>query len=458
MTIRFCALALTALVSQLVSAQDTGIPALLLDDSLLKQQMLDITLKKKDKALASVGKQYAKDYRDIYNRQFGTITETWKSSRPVTEPRAHQFLQSVMGKITTGNEELRNTDARVVFTRDWWPNAVSMGDGTILVNAGLVTGLDNEAELAFVICHELAHYYLEHTTKSIAKLVATQNSEEFKAELKRLSKEQYRVNAQYNDLLKTISFDSRRHSREHETEADQLAFRFMKNSGYDCNAMRTCLEKLDHIDDSLLAARVPVNSVFNFTGYPFNNRWVREESSIFSGMKQETSLKTQAERDSLKTHPACEHRIAMLADSIRAVSPAGNGFQVDETYFARLKCQFALEIMEQCYTNENLGLNLYFAITRLNANADDPMAVYNISRALNDLYTLQRDHKMGKYIDSEDRSNPKDYNQLLRMFSRIKLDELGELAWFFARQHEPFMKQYPGYNELVQAAKANRGK
>ena len=438
------------------SAQDVTAYRFLQDDSLLKQQYLSTSLKKKEQLFAALGKEYARDYKEIYQRQFTGITEIWSSNRPVTEARAHQYLQSIVGRIIAGNPELKGNDARVVFSRDWWPNAVSMGDGTILINAGLVTGLDNEAEMAFVICHELAHYYLEHTPKSISKWVKLQNSEEFKAEIKRLSKEEYRVNQQLNALLKGISFDTRRHSRENENEADRFAFHFLKNSGYDCEAVNTCLDKLDKIDDKLFISPVNLESVFNFTSYPFNKKWIREETAIFSAMKPADAELSPEQKDSLKTHPDCTHRKAMLADSISTARGRGVNFLVDSAYLVVLKHEFTLEIMEQSYRDENLGRNLYFAITYLNTHPDDPLAVYSIARALNDLYLVQRDHKLGFTIDSENRSNPAEYNKLLRMLSKIRLNELSELAWHFARQNEPFMKTYPGYADLVNTALNNR--
>ena len=124
----------------------------------------------------------------------------WQSDRSVTAPEAHGYLQSIVQKIISVNAELAKTDARVVFSRDWWPNAYSMGDGTIAINAGLMVFLHNEAELVFIVSHELAHYYLDHTNKSIKQYVEKVNSEEFQNELKRLAKTEYGVNKQLEEL------------------------------------------------------------------------------------------------------------------------------------------------------------------------------------------------------------------------------------------------------------------
>ena len=180
-----------------------------------------------------IDKKNAWDYKKIYEDHFTEIGKLWKSDRSVTAPAAHSYLQSVVQKIISSNAELKKTDARIVFSRDWWPNAYSMGEGTIAINAGLMVFLDNEAELVFVLCHELAHYYLDHTTKAIKKYVETVNSEAFQQELKRLAKTEFGVNKQLEELSKSFAFSSRRHNRENEAAADRLAFSFMKKTGYD---------------------------------------------------------------------------------------------------------------------------------------------------------------------------------------------------------------------------------
>ena len=124
------------------------------------------------------------------------------------------------------NSNISTSQLRVVITRDWWPNAYSLGDGSLAINAGLLVFLENEAQLAFVLCHELAHFQLAHTSRSIREYVETINSESYQAELKRLSKETYRVNEQLEKLAKKFVFHTRRHRRDHEAEADRQALQF----------------------------------------------------------------------------------------------------------------------------------------------------------------------------------------------------------------------------------------
>ncbi len=373
-----------------------------------------------------------------------------KSSRSVTEKETHEYLQSIAQKIIAANPELNKLELRVVFTRDWWPNAASMGDGTIAFNAGLLIYLHDEAEMAFVLSHELAHYYLDHSNTAIKKYVETINSETFKAEIKKLSKEEFMVNEKMEKLAKTMIFDSRRHSRDKEAEADRYAYRFLKNTGYDCNAIKTCLELLDKVDDSLFHPSLDLTTVLNFSGYPFKKKWIQKESAIFSQLSKDDSPLTQKEKDSLKTHPDCSNRILLLQDSLKATA-GGKRFIVNEELFRRLQKEFPVEIMEQNYRQGRLDRNLYYSLLSLQQQPT-PVAIYSVARCLNRIYDEQKRHALGTKVGKEDRTMPEDYKLMLRMLDRLRLDEIAALNINFCKKYHDQMTSYSGFAEEMRKA------
>ncbi len=419
------------------------------DDTILRKSYYEQSLKKETALLNSLGKEYQSDYKKIYEDRFKEVSSLWQSTRTITAPDVNEYLQLLLKKIITANEYLKGIDARVVFTRDWWPNAYSMGDGTIAINAGLLIYLSNEAELAFILCHELSHYYLNHSGKSIKKYIETLHSDEFQKELKRLSKEQYRVNQQLEKLAKSMVFDSRLHSRNNEAEADLQAFNFMKKTGYDCNAIITSLQLLDKVDDSSLYKPLELEQIFNFNEYPFKKKWIQKESAIFSQLDENDSPLSQKEKDSLKTHPDCSKRILGLIDSVQGIKSIGKKFLVDENFFNELKKDFFIEMAEQCYRVDNLSRNLYYCLLLLQENENIPVAVYSVARCLNQLYENQKKHKLGLMIDSENKTYSSDYNLLLRMLSRLRLDEITSLNYHFCKQYYEQVKGYAGFRDEI---------
>jgi hypothetical protein len=314
--------------------------------------------------------------------------------------------------------------------------------------------LENEAELVFIVCHELAHYYLDHTAKGIKKYVETVNSDAFQQELKRLAKTEYGANRQLEELSKSFAFGTRRHSRENEAAADRMAFSFMKKTGYDCNAIKTGLELLDKVDDSLLFKPLALQQVFQFNEYPFKKKWVQKESAIFSQLNENDSPLSGKERDSLKTHPDCNKRIALLSDSLESVAGTGEKFLVDEKIFNQLKKDFFIEMTEQCYRDKNLSRNLYYSLLLLQSEQYTPVAVYSVTRCLNQVYDYQKNHQLGTKIDTENKAFPEEYNLLLRMLGRLRLEEIASLNYHFCKKYEPAMQGYADFDKELKKAQS----
>ena len=423
------------------------------DDTVLRRTYYEQALQNKKTLIGSLGATHKKDYQEIYECRFETVAELLQSTRPVTDKEANDYLQSVLKKIIEVNPELKSKEIRLLFSRDWWPNAYSIGEGTLVVNAGLMIYLNNEAELAFVLCHELAHYFLDHSNSAIKKHIETVNSDAFKKEIKRLQKEEYRVNQQLEALLKPIIMSSRSHRREHEAEADRHAFMFMKKTGYDCNAINSCLTMLGHVDDTSSFKPLDVQQALNFTEYPFKKRWIQKESVLFSELKEDDSPLTKREKDSMQTHPDCDKRIGLLKDSIAQLTVTGQHYLISAETFNRLKKDFYVEIAEQEYRNKNLSRNLYYSLLMLQQEEYIPYALFSIARSLNTMYEGQKDHRLGAMTEGENRGYKQDYNLLLRMLSRLKLDEMASLSYQFCKQYKELMNRYIGFEEEYNKAK-----
>jgi hypothetical protein len=230
----------------------------------------------------------------------------------------------------------------------------------------------------------------------------------------------------------------------------------MKRTGYDCGAIQTCLELLDRVDDSLLHRPLVLEPQFTFADFPFKKKWIQQESAIFSQLDESSPL-TAKEKDSLKTHPDCIKRIGLLADSLLAVS-AGKKFLVDETLFRQLKKDFFIEMTEQCWRDKNLSRNLYYSLLLLQEGEYTPFAVYSVARCLNQVFDNQKNHRLGLTVDTESKSYPEDYNLLLRLLNRVKLDEIPELNYRFCIRYRAQMQGYAGFEEEVNKAQKQRSR
>ena len=97
------------------------------DDTVLKRVYYEQALQNKNKLTGSLGSNYKKDYQEIYEARFKEVAGLLQSNRSVTDPVAHNYLQSILKKILDANPELKSKDTRLLFSRDWWPNAFQHG-------------------------------------------------------------------------------------------------------------------------------------------------------------------------------------------------------------------------------------------------------------------------------------------------------------------------------------------
>lgn len=121
-------------------------------------------------------------------------------------------------------------------------NAFALPGGPVFVNTGLIKAADNEAQLAGVLAHEIAHVKLRHAT-----------SEASKAELLQLPAAvagavigQGSAAGQLGEagLGLGLNMIVLRYSREAESEADALGARIMSEAGYNPIEMARFFEKL----------------------------------------------------------------------------------------------------------------------------------------------------------------------------------------------------------------------
>jgi hypothetical protein len=435
----------------LLSAQQNPFYNFQTDDTILKKNWVQSVRIVKTCWLSKVTPSLKKDYEEIYKTHFDQIEKTISSKSPITAKEPHQYLQQVLGKIIKANPVLKADELRLFFTRDWWPNAYSMGDGSIAINAGLVIHMHNEAELAFVLCHELAHYYRSHTLQSVDNYVTITNSSEFQKKLKELSKKEFGVNRELEKLSLNLIFNSRHHSRSRETEADLQAFAFFKNTGYDTKGIVSLLQLLDTIDNATIFPKLNVQTILNFENYPFKKKWIQEESAIFSKIDTQTAEEKVKEIDSFKTHPDIALRIAALKDSV-ASQTTGKVFLVDENYFQKLKEELLLEMIEHTYQSDNVSRNLYYNLLLLQQQKHVNLAAYLLARDLNRIYEQQKNHKAGLLLDTENKFYSEDYNQLLRVLNRIRLDELAEVTRSFCNRYLLPLKEYQPVAEQINIA------
>lgn len=148
------------------------------------------------------------------------------------DPRISQYVETI-GQRLAAQSRRPNVPYTFQVVDDSGVNAFATMGGFIYVNTGLLKLADNEAELASVMGHEIAHVAAKHSLKQ-AKEMAIASGLAGAAGVNR-------------NLLINIGVElalRRPHSRQAEYEADQLGLENLRQAGYAPSAMVSFMKKL----------------------------------------------------------------------------------------------------------------------------------------------------------------------------------------------------------------------
>jgi len=169
----------------------------------------------------------------------GAAQEVEKAAKLVDDPVVVEYVNRV------GQNLVRNSDCKVPFTIKVIDsdeiNAFALPGGFFYVNSGLILRADEEAELAGVMGHEIAHVCARHGTRNATK---GQIMEWASIPLILLGPGGWAGYGLYEGMNMAIPLTYLKFSRDAEREADFLGLQYMYKAGYDPNAFVSFFEKI----------------------------------------------------------------------------------------------------------------------------------------------------------------------------------------------------------------------
>jgi predicted Zn-dependent protease len=186
-----------------------------------------------------LGNWYSLEGEIRMGKQYAMMVES--SSKMITDPVVTEYVNRV------GQNLVRNSDAQVPFTIKVIDsdvvNAMALPGGFFYVNSGLILAADEEAELAGVMAHEIAHVCARHATRQMTRgnianistipLIFVGGGIGYAV----------RAAAGIGLPLTFVSFQ-----RGFEAEADYLGLQYMYKTGYDPQAFVAFFEKIQALE------------------------------------------------------------------------------------------------------------------------------------------------------------------------------------------------------------------
>jgi len=167
--------------------------------------------------------------------------EVERQSKIVDDPIVAEYVNRL------GQNLVRNSDAKVPFTikvvQSAEVNAFALPGGFFFVNSGLILKADNEAELAGVMAHEIAHVAARHGTKQATRGQLINIGTIPLIFMGGWTGYAIRQGASLAIPMGFLSF-----SRAFESEADFLGLQYMYKAGYDPTSFVDFFEKIQTLE------------------------------------------------------------------------------------------------------------------------------------------------------------------------------------------------------------------
>lgn len=345
----------------------------------------------------------------------------------------NEFVENTFQTILNANSDIEKERLLLLVSRDMSPNASCFGEGTFVLNIGLIRRLQNEDQLAFVLAHELAHYKEKHVSDMITGYVEKKNDRETQKKIKQITRMKYNRNNAGLDLLKNITYDSSRHSRVHESEADEIALEMIAKAGYNTNEAINALKILQTVDEEKYNEEIVLHKEFNRDLYPFKPKWKKEDnplSMFFEKNSQENLF--DVDLDSLKTHPNTEKRIENLSKK-QVENKAERISQQTQEQFENIVKQADFDYVLSAYHYKNYGQAIYQSLQLQKKYPKHPFLTGIIGACMGEMTIAINKHELGKILPASSPENDANYDELLSFLNNLSLTEMKEVGYNYVR-------------------------
>ncbi|MEL6674272.1 MAG: M48 family metalloprotease [Bacteroidota bacterium] len=361
----------------------------------------------------------------LYEARYEKLFRELRGGYMIDRKGISDLCQLVFERIIQANPDLQKLPLRLYVSEETGPNAVSLGEGTVILYLGLLRRLENQHQLAFVISHEIAHFVLDHSRNTMVEQITyAYNRAAREAEAARIENSS-RAYEEVVNLLQKRLYQRHRYSRQAEFEADSLGLRFVMATSYAPEGALGLLEILDQVDADKFQDSIAYRQRFDQAAYPFQDRWMKPPAkSGFIYGKNDFAL--EMAEDSVGTHPDCQLRIQVLQRQLAANQSSlqlARGRQRD-ALFRLLHPQMDKEWLTSFYRNGQVGKSLYYSLKALTFYQDDPYVHSMVGLSLYHLYQSKKNHRLGKVLDFPQPKQPEDYQTFLTFVRNLKLKEL----------------------------------
>lgn len=360
----------------------------------LPPDVLSTTTEKYEKSRQNINTNQSEELQkaedDFYLQTNYAVDQILYSGTILVNDSMGNYVNRVADSLLVNDPETR-AQINIYVLRSPVVNAFATDRGSIFVTVGLLTRLHNEAELAFVLAHEIIHYKRRHVLTGYIEGVQMQQGDG-----------KYSATTAENRFLKRHSY-----ARAQETQADEEGFDMVVASNYDPHAAMGAFEILLMAD-------------FPFTDVDFNKSLFESPNFVFpskfySDTIKEYKIDDDDEENELATHPSVPKRLKNMKrrlGKLTGTDTLGSYFLVSETLFYRIR---AMAMFEEAALHTNDG--------------EYKEAVYinqSVQQTWKNNYYLEKEMVRAMYAITVKKNAPFVFEDLAELFALIFTGDYGD--------------------------------
>ncbi|MFT6746578.1 MAG: hypothetical protein ACJAZ2_000919 [Glaciecola sp.] len=301
------------------------------------------------------------------------ISETMRSGTVLFGDEVSIYLNKVLNFVIKDKPHLKGK-VRIYASKSGYTNAYCTSQGIILINMGFLAKVQSEAELGFVLTHEIGHFEEQHALNNVIETVKLN---------RKMGK--YRKVRPEERLEKLYE-----RSKSNELECDSLAAEWILESEFNLQGGIGVL-------DILLRSEIP------FLNTEFDMNFFDEcgfDLPSFMFLKETKEIDPDEEKyDKYSTHPNVRTR----KTAFKRITKKGNGksekFLVSEKEFKRVQKIARFEVVNARLLEREYGDAIYTAACMLNDYPNNKflkrsigLALYGLAKyaTINDLHKAAR--------------------------------------------------------------------
>lgn len=399
-----------------------------------------------------------KQGKEFYVVQNYMLNEIFLSGMVYFNDELTTYLNEVAHELLKNQPDIRQ-NVRFYVTKSQVPNAFAWRDGKLFFNIGLLDFIESEAQLAYIMSHEIQHYLSEHALQR------------FKYS-KDIEKGLFSKKSELDNFLSQMKY-----SRDKELEADEGGLDVYLESSYAPIEAVKALEMLDRVDKDKYSKPLDLIAVFSTESFKVDSSWLcdpelfadeadddgkaaaandrgkarnsdrhKYETADDEAGEEEEDDHDENEDDKYSTHPSIARRVEELRTRLSILPDTlGPENLVSETKFTKMKEIVSFEIIQEYYADADYFRSLYEALNLQNKYPDNAYLAEMIAHNLYWISYYFDIRSINSLMEDYDKYAGQPYGEFLCFFDYLDDDDMIDMAYAHI---EMLMSRFPDNPEI----------